>query len=193
MNKQIRKGAFFAKAEGAPSWRDRLAKMKIVKAPRIAKAILEIDDANGETLIFPEIGDASEIAEDVAVTATDGAHVMTVDGRTFTVDILNGKVVAVTEDTPAAAEEEADAEMNAETAEFVQAVAEALEEAAEFKATAEAKIAEQAETIATMQEDFKKFKATMGHSDDKAPAGDDDKKQVVIGKKKIDFSKINLK
>jgi hypothetical protein len=192
MNKQIRKGAFFAKAEGAPSWRDRLAKMKIVKAPRVAKAILEIDDANGETLIFPEIGDASEIAEDVTVTATDGAHVMTVDGRTFTVDILNGKVVAVTEDAPAG-DEDAAAEMNAETAEFVQAVAEALEEAAEFKATAEAKIAEQAETIATMQEDFKKFKATMGHSDDKAPAGDDDKKQVVIGKKKIDFSKINLK
>jgi hypothetical protein len=166
--------------------------MKIVKAPRVAKAILEIDDANGETLIFPEIGDASEIAEDVAVTATDGAHVMTVDGRTFTVDILNGKVVAVTEDTPAT-EEEAAAEMSAETAEFVQAVAEALEEAAEFKATAEAKIAEQATTIATMLEDFKKFKATMGHSDDRAPAGDDDKKQVVIGKKKIDFSKINLK
>lgn len=189
MKHLVRKGAFFAKAEGAPSWRDRLAKMKLGGGPRKATAKLEIDDANGETLVFPEIGDVSEIAEEVAVTATDGTHVVSVDGKTMTVEVLQGKVVSVVEEM---VEDPASAEMSAETQEFIEAVAEALEEAAEFKATAQATISKQAETIATLQEDFKKFKATMGHADDKAPAGDE-KKEVKIGGKKIDIAKLNLR
>jgi hypothetical protein len=189
MKHLVRKGAFFAKAEGAPTWRDRLAKMKLGGADRKATAILEIDDANGETLIFPEIGDVSEIAMDVTVTATDGAHVVAVDGKTFTIDIMAGKVVSVIEEMPAGP----GAEMNAETAEFIGAVAEALGEHEEFKTSATALIEAQAQTIATMQEDFKKFKATMGHGSDEDEEQDETKKKIVIGKKSIDFAKINLK
>lgn len=196
MKKVVRTGGFFAKAEGAPSWRDRLAKMKLGGA-RKPTAKLEIDDANGEKLIFPEIGDVSEIAEGVAVTATDGTHVFVADTTTYTVEVLAGVIVSVvetpTEADPPVAEAEA---MSPETAEFIEAVAEALEEHAQFKATAEATIAEQANLIATMQADFTKFKATMGHSDDKgdgAGADDDKKKKVSIGGKSIDLAKLNLK
>lgn len=192
MKHVVRNGAFFAKAEGAPTWRDRLAKMKLAGGPRKATAILEIDDANGETLVFPEIGDVSEIAAEVTVTATDGSHVITADGKTYTIEIAAGKVVTVVEEMPEAPADPASAEMNAETAEFVEAVAEALADAEDFKATALATIQAQAETIATMQEDFKKFKATMGHGSDEDEQ-DDTKKKIVIGKKSIDFAKINLK
>src|SRR6478735_4774337 len=114
MNKQIRTGSFFAKAEGAPSWKDRLAKMTGKAKPK-ATAKLEIDDANGETLVFPEIGDVSEIAEGVTVTAADGEHVFTADATTYTVVVTNGVVTSFTE-TPI---EVAAAEMSAETVEFV--------------------------------------------------------------------------
>lgn len=193
MKKVVRTAGFFAKAEGAPSWRDRLAKMKLGGA-RKPTAKLEIDDANGEKLIFPEIGDVSEIAEGVAVTATDGTHVFVADTTTYTVEVLAGSIVSVVE-TPTEAAAEAEA-MSPETVEFIEAVAEALEAAEEFKATAEAKIEEQANLIATMQEDFKKFKATMGHKDDKgdgAGADEEPTKKVSIKGKSIDLAKLNLK
>lgn len=193
MKKVVRPGGFFAKAEGAPSWRDRLAKMKLV-GTRKPTAKLEIDDANGEKLIFPEIGDVSEIAEGVAVTAADGTHVFVADATTYTVEVAAGLIVSVVE-TPVEADPPAAEAMSPETAEFIGAVAEALEEHAEFKATAEATIAEQGRTIATMQEDFKKFKATMGHKGDKVDKTDEDepKKKVTINGKAIDFAKLNLK
>lgn len=194
MKKVVRTAGFFAKAEGAPSWRDRLAKMKLGGA-RKPTAKLEIDDANGEKLVFPEIGDVSEIAEGVAVTATDGTHVFVADTTTYTVEVLAGSIVSVAE-TPTEADPPAAEAMSQETVEFIEAVAQALEAAEEFKATAEAKIEEQANLIATMQEDFKKFKATMGHEDDKgdgAGADDDKKKKVSIGGKSIDLAKLNLK
>lgn len=195
MKKVVRTGGFFAKAEGAPSWRDRLAKMKLGGA-RKPTAKLEIDDANGEKLIFPEIGDVSEIAEGVAVTATDGTHVFVADTTTYTVEVAAGVIASVVE-TPTQADPAAEAQaMSPETVEFIEAVAQALEEAEEFKATANAKIEAQEQLIATMQEDFKKFKATMGHKDDKgdgAGADGEPTKKVSIKGKSIDLSKLNLK
>jgi len=126
MKKVIRPGGFFARAEGAPlSWKERAAKL-LGKAKPKATAKLEIDDANGEKLIFPEIGDVSEIAEGVAVSATDGEHVFTSDGTTYTFTVASGVITAVVE-TPIE-EEVIEAEaMSEDTAEFVQAVAEAME------------------------------------------------------------------
>src|SRR6187402_1573001 len=137
MKKTIRSGGFFAKAEGAPSWKDRLAKMT-GKAKPTATARLEIDDANGEKLVFPEIGDVSEIAEGVAVSATDGEHVFTSDTTTYTVTVAAGVITAVVE-TPIEEAPAAEA-MSEETVEFVQAVASGLEAAEAFQATATADI-----------------------------------------------------
>lgn len=191
MKKVLLTGGFFAKAEGAPTWRDRLAKMKLGGGQRKSTAKLEIDDANGEALIFPEIGDVSEIIEGVAVTATDGTHVFTADSSVYTIEVAGGKVTKVVEDQTGDPAPEA---MSPETVEFIEAVATALEAAEEFKATAEAKIEEQANLIATMQEDFKNFKATMGHKSDKDDDKDDDKKKTLqIGGRSINLAKLNLK
>lgn len=187
MRKTIRPGGFFAKAEGAPSWRDRLAKMTGKAKPK-STAKLEIDDANGEKLIFPEIGDVSEIAEGVAVTATDGEHVFTSDTTTYNVTVAGGKVTAVTEtpmDAPAA-------EMNAETAEFVEAVALGLEAAETFQATAETRIVALETQLATALETINTLRSTMSHAKPKEGEGSDPK-EFKIGGKKIDLSKINLK
>ena len=191
MKKTIRPGGFFAKAEGGLSWKDRLAKMRGKGKPK-PTAKLEIDDAvSGEKLIFPEIGDVSEIAEGVAVTATDGPHVFTADTTTYTVEVLGGKVVSVVE---APIEEEAAAEMSAETAEFVEAVAEALEVAGEFQATATAKFTKLESDLATALETIKTLKATMSHAEPGEGEGTDPKpKTFKVGGKAIDLSKINLK
>lgn len=199
MKKTIRPGGFFAKAEGAPSWKDRLAKMKLMGGGKPkATAKLEIDDAvSGEKLIFPEIGDVSEIAEGVAVTATDGPHVFTADTTTYTVEVLAGKVVSVVETPTEEEEEEAAAEMSAETAEFVEAVAEALEVAGEFQATATAKFTKLESDLATALETIKTLKATMSHRTPKEGEGDSDDdgkpKTFKVAGKSIDLSKINLK
>lgn len=192
MKKTIRPGGFFAKAEGGLSWKDRLAKMRGKGKPK-PTAKLEIDDAvSGEKLIFPEIGDVSEIAEGVAVTATDGPHVFTADTTTYTVEVLGGKVVSVVE---APIEEEAQAaEMSAETAEFVEAVAEALGVAGEFQATATAKFTKLESDLATALETIKTLKATMSHAEPGEGEGTDPKpKTFKVGGKAIDLSKINLK
>lgn len=84
MKKTTRQSSFFATLSGAKNWAERLAAIK-AKASKGGKgkpnAELKIDDANGETMDFPEIGDVSEIAEGVAVTATDGDHIFEVDGK----------------------------------------------------------------------------------------------------------------
>lgn len=194
MKKTIRTGAFFAKAEGVLSWKDRAAKILGKNKPKpTATAKLEIDDSvSGEKLIFPEIGDVSEIAEGVAVTATDGPHVFTADTTTYTVEVLGGKVVSVVE-TPV--EEEAVAEMSAETAEFVGAVAEAMEAAETFQVAATAKFTKLESDLATALETIKTLKATMSHKTPKEGEGDDDDKPKTfkLAGKSIDLSKINLK
>lgn len=192
MKQTFRPGRFFAKAEGTPpSWKERLARMTGKAKPKAqAEAKLEIDDANGEKLIFPEIGDVSEIAEGVAVTATDGEHVFTADSTTYTVTVANGIITAVVE-TEVTAEEP---EMNADTAEFVEAVALGLEAAEAFQATARGEIDELKSQLATALGELKDLKANMSHKTPKEGEGDDNApKTVTVGGKKINFANINLK
>jgi len=193
MKKTIRSGGFFAKAEGAPSWKDRLAKMTGKAKPK-ATAKLEIDDANGEKLLFPEIGDVSEIAEGVAVTATDGEHVFTSDNTTYTVTVAAGVITAVVEtpieDVPAA---EA---MSEDTIAFVEAVAEAMEVAETFQATATADIKDLKTQLATALGTIETLKATMSHAKPKEGEGEGDDgtpKPFRINGKSINLDKINLK
>jgi hypothetical protein len=192
MKKTIRSGSFFAKAEGAPSWKDRLAKMTGKAKPK-ATAKLEIDDANGEKLLFPEISDVSEIAEGVAVTATDGEHVFTSDTTTYTVTVAAGVITAVVE-TPIEEEAPAAEAMGEETIAFVEAVAEAMEVAETFQATATAKFTKLESDLATALETIKTLKATMSHA---APAEgegtDGNPKPFKVAGRTIDLSKINLK
>jgi len=193
MKRPFKTGGFFAKADGAPSWRDRLAKLRGAGKPKPKPtAKLEIDDANGETLIFPEIGDVSEIAEGVAVTATDGEHIFVADAITYTVTVAGGLITAVVE-TPVEDAPPADA-MSAETAEFVEAVAFELETNEAFRTTAQASIDALTTGLATANATIATLKATMSHKAPKEGEGDDDKpKSFKVAGKTIDLTKINLK
>jgi len=191
MKKTIRSGGFFAKAAGAPSWKERLAKMTGKKKPQ-ATSKLEIDDANGEKLTFPEIGDVSEIAEGVAVTATDGEHVFTSDSTTYTVTVLAGVITAVV-GTPIE-EDPAPESMSAETVEFIEAVAEAMGVSETFQATAKGQIEKLTTDLATALDEIKTLKAGMSHGKAKEGEGTDDKpKTFKVGGKSINLGKINLK
>jgi hypothetical protein len=192
MKKTIRPAGFFAKAQGTLSWKDRLAKMRGKKKPQ-ATAKLEIDDANGEKLTFPEIGDVSEIAEGVAVTATDGEHVFTSDSATYTVTVLAGVITAVVE-TPIE-EEPAPESMSAETVEFIEAVAEAMEVSETFQATAKGQIEKLTSDLETALGEIKTLKASMSHGRAKEGEGDDDDepKPLMVNGKPINLKKINLK
>lgn len=195
MKKVIRPAGFFATLTAPKSWAERLAAIK-AKASKAGKqkatAKLEIDDANGEKLDFPEIGDVSEIAEGVTVVATDGDHVFEADGKIYTLTVAGGVVTAVV-----VADAQDAAEMSAETAEFVEAVATGLAEAEAFKIEANAKIADletKLAEFATLKADFAALKATLKHGDDGMGDGDAGKpKAVKVGGKSIDLSKINLK
>ena len=188
----FRKASTLSKAEGSKlGWRERLAALKGKGKQHKATAKLEIDDATGEKLIFPEIGDVSEIAEGVAIEATDGEHVFVADTTTYTVTVAGGKVTAVVE-TPTEIEEEAAAEMSVETAEFVEAVAQELEVNETFRTTAATDIADLKTQLATALGEIKTLKSTMSHG--KAKEGEaEEAKEFKIGGKKIDLSKINLK
>jgi len=193
MSKPIRKGSFFAKAEGDKrSWKQRAADLIAgKKGDKGAQAKLEIDDqATGEKLIFPEIGAVTEIAEGITVTATDGEHVFEADGIVYTVDVKDGKVVTVIETLV----EAGDGAMGEETQAFVEAVAEELTVNETFRTGAEARLAQLEKDLATAVGTIKDLKAKMSHKSDR-DADDDDKnaaKEIVIGGKKIDLSKINL-
>jgi hypothetical protein len=166
-----------------------LAAMGIVsKKAKDASMIFEIDGANGEKLTFPEANDITEIEEGSAVTAEDGEHVFVADGKTYTIKVEAGKVTSleVTEEEPLV-----DSEMSAETIEMLQAIANQFEE----NATALASLRTELETARTESESFKtafaEMKALMSHGGDDT---DDDKdKNLVIGGKKIDLKKINIK
>ena len=188
----FRKAATLSKAEGSKlGWRERLAALKGKGKQHRATAKLEIDDATGEKLIFPEIGDVSEIAEGVAIEATDGEHVFVADTTTYTVTVAGGKVTAVVE-TPTEEDPADETEMNAETVAFVEAVAEALETGEAFQATATASIDKLTTDLATALAEIKTLKSTMSHG--KAKEGEaEDAKEFKVGGKKIDLSKINLK
>lgn len=188
----FRKASTLSKAEGSKlGWRERLAALKGKGKQHKATAKLEIDDATGETLIFPEIGDVSEIAEGVAIEATDGEHVFVADTTTYTITVAGGKVTAVVE-TPVADDPAADTEMNAETVAFVEAVAEALEAGETFQTTAKASIEKLTTDLATALAEIKTLKSTMSHG--KAEEGEaGEAKEFKVGGKKIDLNKINLK
>ena len=187
----FRKASTLSKAEGSKlGWRERLAALKGKGKQHKSTAKLEIDDANGEKLIFPEIGDISEIAEGVAIEATDGEHVFIADTKTYTVTVAGGKVTAVVETV--IEEAAADTEMNAETVAFVEAVAEALEAGETFQTTAKASIEKLTTDLATALGEIKTLKSTMSHAKPKeGEAGE--AKEFKVGGKKIDLSKINLK
>lgn len=200
MNKPIRKAGFFAKLNGGGggSWADRLAALKAKAAGKkkpAATAKLEIDDATGETLVFPEIGDVSEIIEGVTVTATDGDHVFTADGSTYTVTVEAGKVTKVVEDQTDPEEDETIVAKEDQTDEFIEAVAIELAANEEFRTSAQALIDAQALQITALGEEIKKLKGLMKHKGD-GTNDDDDKggagKALKIGGKTIDLDKINL-
>jgi len=195
MNKNTIQAGFFGKLNGGP-WAERLAKLKLRgKKPKpAATAKLEIDDATGETLIFPNIGDVSEIDQDVEVTATDGKHVFTVDGSVYTIEVVAGKVTHVVEDQTG--EDEPDPEaMNAETAEFIEAVASELAVNEGFRTTAQASIDQVIADNAALREEIKKLKGLMKHGGDGTGDGDDqdEKTTIKVAGKTIDLKKINLK
>lgn len=197
MNKNLISARFFAKADGQTlGWRDRLAKLKGFKAKPKATAKLEVDDANGEKMIFPEIGDVSEIKEGVAVTATDGTHVFVADTTTYTCEVLNGKIVSVVE-TPTAEEEQEAEAMNEDTQAFVEAVAQELEANETFRTSAQAEIDELKTQLATAAQSIKDLKALMKHGGDDTDDGKGGKKPAAgglkIGGKSINLDKINLK
>lgn len=194
MKKTTRPAGFFATLTGPKNWAERLAAIKAKAKKNTSKpepnAALKIDDANGETMDFPEIGDVSEIAEGVAVTAADGEHVFEADGKIYTLTVLGGKVTAV---VVTEAEADTSAEMNAETAEFVEAVAEGLAKAEEFETTATLEIADLKKQLATAVASLDKLKATLKHGGDGLGGDDDKSKTLKIGGKTIDLSRINLK
>lgn len=186
----FRKASTLSKAEGSKlGWRERLAALKGKGKQHKATAKLEIDDATGEKLVFPEIGDVSEIAEGVAIEATDGEHVFVADTTTYTVTVAGGKVMAVVETV--IEEAAAETEMSAETVAFVEAVAEALEAGETFQTTATASIEKLTTDLATALAEIKTLKSTMSHG--KAKEGEaEEAKEFKVGGKKIDLTKINL-
>ena len=190
MKKTIRSGSFFAKAEGKLGWKDRLAKMRGKGAAK-PTAKLEVDDANGEKLILPEIGDVSEIAEGVTVTATNGDHVFTADATTYTVTVLDGVITKVAE--APTAEEEAPSAMSDETVEFIEAVAQELETNEAFRVSAKASIDALTAGLATANATIAALKSTMSHGKAKEGEGAGEPKGFTVGGKKIDLNKINLK
>lgn len=198
MNKRTKSAGFFALAN-VPGWKARLAKMGIVpKAAQQATAKLEIDDANGETMVFPEIGDVSEIDEKTVVTATDGDHVFTVDSSIYTISVLNGEVTKVIEDqTGTETEEEIAARVAAEAAakagvdtaifETFQEIANELEANAQFRTATAKQIADLSKENADLKKALADAKALMSHG------GDDGKedKELVINGRKINFDNLN--
>jgi len=157
------------------NWKKVLADMLDTKTKSKATALLEINDANDEMMTFPDISDVGEIAADVSVTATDGTHVFTADGNVITLVVTGGKVVSV---------DKVEETVSDATAEFIEAVAEQLDVNEQFRATALAEIDGLKKTISEM-------KALMSHGSDQ---GDKLKvKDVVVGGKKIDLTKVNFK
>lgn len=196
MNKRLISARFFAKADGPTlGWRDRLAKLKGFKAKPQATAKLEVDDANGEKMIFPEIGDVSEIKEGVAVTATDGTHVFVADTTTYTCEVADGKIVSVMQTpTEEAAAEDPEA-FNEDTQAFFEAVAQELEAGETFRAEAQAEIDNLKTQLATATQSITDLKALLKHggdgTNDPKPTGA--AKSVTVGGRSINLEKINLK
>lgn len=170
------------------NWKTALAAMGIVPKNGKPNMVLEIQDANGVNLVFPDVNDITEIEVGTAVTAEDGEHVFTADNNTYTIVVAAGVVteleVEPIEQPPAPPADpiEPTNVLTPETIEMLQAFADQFEASATAIAALQAQNAELVQTIADL-------KGLMSHDDDKPkPAA-----EVVIGGKKIDLTKINLK
>lgn len=192
MNRNFRPAGTFAKAEGQQkTWKDRFAGLTGGRKKNKPNAKLEIDDATGETLVFPDIGDVSEILEGVTVTATNGPHVFTADSSTYTIEVLEGKVVSVVEDQTGTDDD--GNPLSEETAAFVEAVVEAMQVNEDFRATAQTAIDTLTADLAAANETIATMRATMGHGGDGTNGeGAAAAKPIIINGKPVDISKINL-
>lgn len=197
MKRIFRPAGTFAKAEGQPkTWKDRFAGLTGGKKKDKPSAKLEIDDATGETLIFPDLGDISEIVEGVTVTATDGDHVFTADNSVYTVTVLDGKVTLVIEDQTGTDDD--GNPLSEETTAFVEAVVEEMDTNATFRAEALAAITTLTEGLAAANKTIATMRATMKHGGDGTDDGGDGgagsgtPKTFKVGGKTVDISKINL-
>lgn len=169
------------------NWKTALAAMGIVPKNDKPNMVLEIQDANGVNLVFPDVNDITEIEVGTTVTAEDGEHVFTADNNTYTIVVAAGvvtelEVEPIEAPAPAPDPIEPTNVLTPETIEMLQAFADQFEVSATAIAALQAQNAELVQTIADL-------KGLMSHDDDKPkPAA-----EVVIGGKKIDLTKINLK
>jgi hypothetical protein len=172
------------------NWKTALAAMGIVPKNGKPNMVLEIQGANGENLVFPDVNDITEIEVGTTVTAEDGEHVFTADNNTYSIVVVAGivtelEVEPIEAPAPPAPEPDPNAPTNVltpETIEMLQAFADQFEASATAIAALQAQNADLVQTIADL-------KGLMSHDDDKPkPTA-----EVVIGGKKIDLTKINLK
>jgi hypothetical protein len=162
------------------NWKTALAAMGIT--PKIKKQpdmLFEIDDANGVKLSFPDANDATEVVEGAKVNVADGEYTFEVDSVIHTITVADGVVTAKSSIDKV----EASSEMNAETKEFLQAVANEFENTATM-------LADLKKELTQTKTDLVNMKALIKHSGDQEKP---DNQVLNLGGKKIDLNKINLK
>lgn len=169
------------------NWKTALAAMGIVPKNDKPNMVLEIQDANGVNLVFPDVNDITEIEVGTAVTAEDGEHVFTADNNTYSIVVAAGVVTELEVepiDPPAPAPDpiEPTNVLTPETIEMLQAFADQFDASAKAIEALQKQNAELVQTIADL-------KGLMSHDDDKPKPAT----EVVIAGKKIDLTKLNLK
>lgn len=169
------------------NWKTALAAMGIVPKNDKPNMVLEIQDANGVNLVFPDVNDITEIEVGTAVTAEDGEHVFTADNNTYSIVVAAGvvtelEVEPIEPPAPAPDPIEPTNVLTPETIEMLQAFADQFEASAKAIEALQAQSADLVQTIADL-------KGLMSHDDDKPKPAT----EVVIAGKKIDLTKLNLK
>lgn len=170
------------------NWKTALAAMGIVPKNDKPNMVLEIQDANGVNLVFPDVNDITEIEVGTAVTAEDGEHVFTADNNTYSIVVAAGvvtelEVEPIESPAPAPDPIEPTNVLTPETIEMLQAFADQFDASATAIAALQKQNAELVQTIADL-------KGLMSHADDKKK---DEPTSIVIGGKQIDLTKLNLK
>lgn len=169
------------------NWKTALAAMGIVPKNGKPNMVLEIQDANGVNLVFPDVNDITEIEVGTAVTAEDGEHVFTADNKTYSIVVAAGvvtelEVEPIEPPAPAPDPTEPTNVLTPETIEMLQAFADQFDASAKAIEALQTQNAELVQTIADL-------KGLMSHDDDKPKPAT----EVVIAGKKIDLTKLNLK
>lgn len=164
------------------NWREALAALGIKPTKKPAPtALFEVDTADGTKLSFPDINDITELQEGATTSAEDGEYTFQADGKTYKVVIAGGVVTSM---------EETEAEGGDPSIEMAEGLAEALQAFAnEFEAK-DAEILELKTEAAATKTAIENLKALMSHGSDET-AGKP--KDVVVGGRKIDLSKLNKK